>query len=161
MRGGEYLRADVLDALWWAMERALKVELAESKLPLQDFLKTRDSRWRLVGRVHFNLAENRKDADYPFASWRLIRLRSRRTALRHQPLSQALREYADAGDKGKLLQLLAPVQQASESCSWLKDMVDRGEIFHPLRWTPRDAMRFLSDVEPMERAGLVIRTPAT
>jgi hypothetical protein len=27
----------------------------------------RDSRWRLVGRVHFNLAENRRDPNRPFA----------------------------------------------------------------------------------------------
>jgi SNF2 Helicase protein len=36
----------------------------------------------------------------------------------------------------------------------------RGEIFHPLRWTPHDAVRFRHDVEAMERAGLVIRMPA-
>jgi hypothetical protein len=35
-----------------------------------------------------------------------------------------------------------------------------GEIFRPLQWTPKDAMRFLGDVETMERAGLVIRMPA-
>ena len=80
--------------------------------------------------------------------------------MRHLPLGQALREYAGAGDKAKLLQLLAPVQQASETCAWLKNIVDAGEIFHPLRWTPQDAMRFLQDVEAMERAGLVIRMPA-
>ena len=68
MRGGEYLRPDVLvAALARASARALEIELSESKLSLQDFLKARDSRWRLVGRVHFNLAENRRDPDYPFA----------------------------------------------------------------------------------------------
>ena len=60
MQGGEYLQRDVLIALWQATERALEIELSESKLPLQDFLKARNSRWRLVGRVHFNLAENRR-----------------------------------------------------------------------------------------------------
>ena len=58
------------------------------------------------------------------------------------------------------MQLLAPVQQASETCAWLKNIVDAGEIFHPLRWTPQDAVRFLQDVEAMEQAGLVIRMPA-
>ena len=67
MQGGEYLQLDVLIALWQSTERALEIELSESKLPLQDFLKARNSRWRLVGRVHFNLAENRRDQDYPFA----------------------------------------------------------------------------------------------
>src|SRR4051794_34755822 len=67
MQGGEYLRPEVLETLWQSMEHALGVELAETGLPLQEFLKERDARWRLVGRVHFNLAENRRDADCPFA----------------------------------------------------------------------------------------------
>ena len=29
-----------------------------------------------------------------------------------------------------------PVQRAAEHCAWLKAMVDAGEIYHPLRWTP-------------------------
>ncbi len=161
MPGGEYLRSHVLVALWRAMERALEIELAESQLPLQDFLKSGDSRWRLVGRVHFNLAENRRDADFPFAFMATYASGlSANGDLRRLPLGQALREYAGAGDKAKLLQLLAPVQQASEACAWLKTIVDAGEIFHPLRWTPQDAVRFLQDVEAMERAGLVIRMPA-
>jgi non-specific serine/threonine protein kinase len=161
MQGGEYLQPDVLIALWQRMQRALDIELGESKLPLQDFLKARDSRWRLVGRVHFNLAENRRDRDYPFAF--VATYTSGLSAdgvLRHLPLGQALREYAGVGDKAKLLQLLAPVQQASETCAWLKNIVDGGEIFHALRWTPQDVVRFLQDVEAMERAGLVLRMPA-
>jgi non-specific serine/threonine protein kinase len=161
MLGAEYLRPHVLVSLWRVMRQALEVELSESGLALQDFLKSRDRRWRLVGRVHFNLAENRRDAEFPFAFMATYTSGLGSSgALRHQPLGQALREYAGAGDKAKLLQLLAPVQQASEACSWLKTIVDAGEIFHPLRWEPRDAMRFLQDVETMERAGLVIRMPA-
>jgi superfamily II DNA or RNA helicase len=161
MQGGEYLRQDVLINLWQEMGRALKVELAESELSLSDFLKSRDSRWRLVGRVHFNLAENRRDPDFPFAFMATYTSGlAANGALRHLPLGQALREYASAGDKAKLLQLLEPVSQASEACSWLKAIVDAGEIFHPLRWTPPEALRFLHDVDAMERAGLVIRMPA-
>jgi SNF2-related domain/SNF2 Helicase protein/Helicase conserved C-terminal domain len=161
MQGGEYLQPGALEPLWRGMERALGAELAESGLPLQEFLNNRDSRWRLVGRVHFNLAENRKDPDYPFAFMATYTSSlAAHGALRHLPLGQALREYAGVGDKAKLLKLLEPVQKASESCAWLKEIVDLGEVFHPLRWTPKDAMRFLGDVEAMERAGLVIRVPA-
>src|SRR5208282_2294297 len=49
----------------------------------------------------------------------------------------------------------------SESSAWLKEMVESGEIFHPLRWTPREAMRLLADVETLERAGVVVRMPAS
>ena len=162
MQGGEYLRPGALATLWQAMQSAIELELAESKLTLQAFLTSRDSRWRLVGRVHFNLAENRRDADFPFAFMATYTSGlSTNGALRHQPLGQALREFSGAGDKSKLLKLLAPVQQASEACAWLKSIVDTGEIFHPLKWTSQDAMRLLLDSETIERAGLVIRMPAS
>src|SRR5882757_62916 len=139
MQGGEYLRVEVLATLWQSMERALGIELAESGLPLQDFLKDRDARWRLVGRVHFNLAENRRDADCPFAFMATYTSAlAAHGTLRHLPLGKALGEYA--GSKQKLLRLLEPLQQAGESSGWLKAIVESGEIFQPLRWTVRDAM---------------------
>ena len=58
------------------------------------------------------------------------------------------------------MSLLIPVQRASQSCPWLKDMIDRGEIFHPLRWTPGEAMQLLRDVPQLEAAGVVVRMPA-
>jgi hypothetical protein len=103
MQGGEYLQLDALIALWQATERALEIELSESNLPLQDFLKARNSRWRLVGRVHLNLAENRRDPDYPFAFTATYASGlSANGVLRHLQLGQALREYAGIGDKAKL-----------------------------------------------------------
>ena len=161
MRGGEYLRADALRDLWGEIGAALGAELSDSALTLDAFLKRRDSRWRLVGRVHLHLAENRRDAEFPFAFLATYTSGlAANGALRHLPLGQALREFAGAGEKAKLLRLLDPVNRASESCDWLKSIVDSGEIFHPLRWTPREALRCLHDVEALERAGLVVRMPA-
>ena len=77
------------------------------------------------------------------------------------PLGQALREYAGAANREQLLSLLLPVQRAAEHCAWLKPMVDAGEIFHPLRWTPQEASRFLASVPELETAGVVVRMPAT
>ena len=79
----------------------------------------------------------------------------------HLPLGQALGEYAGAANRDRLLSLLLPVQRASESCAWLKAMVDAGEIFHPLRWRPSEAMQLLRDVPQLESAGVVVRMPAT
>ena len=67
MIGAEYLTAAVLKALWQELDEAFAVELSESKCGVQDFLKRRNPAWNLVGRVHFNVAENRKDPDAPFA----------------------------------------------------------------------------------------------
>jgi non-specific serine/threonine protein kinase len=79
----------------------------------------------------------------------------------HLPLGQALRDYAGTANKERLLSLLLPVQRAAESCPWLGAMVDAGEIFHPLRWKPKEAFQFLGDVPRLENAGVVVRMPAT
>ena len=116
--------------------------------------------WNLVGRVHFNLAENRKDAEAPFAF--LATYTSRVSAhgkAQHLPLSQALAEFSDGKSQARLLSLLMPVQRAAEQCGWLRAMVDSGEIYHPLRWLPADAYQFLTDVPKLEAAGIIVRAP--
>jgi len=161
MTGAEYLTAETLQAFWQELDAAFGIELAESKCGVQDFLKQRNPAWNLVGRVHFNLAENRKDQEAPFAFLATYTTRlSAQAKAQHLPLGQALREYAGAANKDRLLSLLLPVQRASEACPWLKAIVDAGEIFHPLRWTPKEAMQLLRDVPQLERAGVVIRMPA-
>jgi non-specific serine/threonine protein kinase len=39
-------------------------------------------------------------------------------------------------------------------------MVGCGRDFHPLRWTPREALQLLHDVPQLETAGVVVRMPA-
>ena len=162
MPGAEYLTPEVLLALWEATEAACAVAVADARTDLQTFLKRLNPAWNLVGRVHFNLAENRRDADAPFAFMATYTTRlSAQAKAQHLPLGQALREYAGAANRERLLALLLPVQRAAEGCAWLKPMIDAGEIFHPLRWTPREASRFLGDVPTLEAAGVVVRMPAS
>ena len=162
MTGAEYLTAAVLADLWRAMDAAFDAELAEAKLSVQEFLKCRHPAWNLVGRVHFNLAENRKDEDAPFAFLATYTTRlSAEAKAQHLPLGKALQEYAGARNRERLLSLLMPVQRAAEHCPWLKAMVDAGEIFHPLRWSPQQALQFLKDVPALESAGVVVRMPAS
>jgi len=161
MPGGEYLTGDLLRVLWTETGEAFAAEHAGSKLALPDFLKRLNPAWNVVGRVHFNLAENRKDEQAPFAFLATYTHRlSGHGKAQHLPLGQALREYTGAAHRERLLSLLLPVQRAAERCAWLKRMVDAGEIFHPLRWSPQEAFRFLGDVAELERAGVVIRMPA-
>lgn len=161
MTGAEYLNVGVLAALWQELDAAFGIELAEAKCGIQEFLKRRNPAWNLVGRVHFNLAENRKDPDAPFAFLATYTTRlSANAKAQHLPLGKALGEYAGAANKDRLLSLLLPVQRASETCPWLKTLVEAGEIFHPLRWTPAEAIQLLRDVPELESAGVVVRMPA-
>ncbi|MDP2751200.1 MAG: DEAD/DEAH box helicase [Rhodocyclaceae bacterium] len=159
MMGSEYLTPEVLLTLWAHIATATLQQMKLAKLPLQDFLKARHPAWNLVGRVHFNLAENRKDPDAPFAF-----LATYTTGLsahgkaQHLPLSQALAEFS--GGKAQLLSLLMPVHRASAQCDWIAEMIESGEIYHPLRWEVSDALRFLNDLPQIEAAGILVRMPA-
>src|ERR1700730_439672 len=162
MTGAEYLTASVLADLWRAIDAAFDAERVEAKLSVQEFLKSRHPAWNLVGRVHFNLAENRKDEEAPFAFLATYTTRlSAQAKAQHLPLGRALQEYAGAKNRERLLSLLMPVQRAAEQCAWLKAMVDAGEIFHPLRWRPQQALALLKDASTLESAGVVVRMPAT
>ena len=161
MAGAEYLTADILRDLWGALAAALAADLAASGTGLQAALKRLNPAWNLVGRVHFNLAENRRDPDAPFAFLATYASRlSAQARVQHVPLGQALREYGGAAHRAQLLSLLLPVQRAAEACDWLRALVDSGEIFHPLRWSPSDAWRLLASATDLERAGVVLRMPA-
>jgi non-specific serine/threonine protein kinase len=162
MTGAEYLTAAVLRALWLETDKALRAELSEARCGVQEFLRQRNPAWNLVGRVCFNLAENRGDDESPFAFLATYTVRlSAHAKAQHLPLGQALREYEGPANRDRLLSLLLPVQRAAEGCAWLKEMVDTGEIFHPLRWTPAEATQFLRDCPQLEQAGIVVRMPAT
>jgi superfamily II DNA or RNA helicase len=161
MAGAEYLTTTLLGDLWHSIDTAFDAELAVAKLTVQEFLKGRHPAWNLVGRVHFNLAENRKDEEAPFAFLATYTTRlSIEAKAQHLPLGKALQEYSGAKNRERLLSLLLPVQRAAEQCPWLKAMVDTGEIYHPLRWSPAQALAFLKDVPALEAAGVVVRMPA-
>ena len=142
MAGAEYLSADVLRSLWDEIGEAVAKPAAGTDL--QTFLKGLNPAWNLVGRVHFNLAENRRDPSARSPSWRPTRRGCRRRPRRST--CRSARRCANT-----------PAPPTATSCCrcccrcsappsiapGCRPMVDAGEIFHPLRWTPPEAARFL------------------
>jgi superfamily II DNA or RNA helicase len=160
MDGAEYATAAVLERLWTETAEAFRSELTTSRVSIQEFLQRKNPAWHLVGRVHFNLAENRRDDEAPFAFLATYTTHlSTAAKAQHLPLGRALSEYTGGANKSRLLSLLLPVQRAAAECPWLKTMVDSGEIYHPLRWTPPEAFQLLTDVPRLEAAGVVVRVP--
>src|SRR5438093_7218210 len=161
MTGAEYITASVLERLWTEIAEAFRSELAESNASVQAFLQRKSPAWHLVGRVHFTIAETRRDDEAPFAFLATYTTHlSTQVRAQHLPLGRALSEYAGAANKPQLLSLLLPVQRAAAECPWLKTMVESGEIYHPLRWTPAEAFQLLTDVPRLEAAGIIVRVPA-
>ncbi len=159
MRGGEYLSPDMLLEIWRALASWCE-GAARDAGGLGDFLDARAPRWHQVGRVCFHLAENKTDPERPFAFMATYVSglgASGRT--RHQPLRQALEQYAGANNRPALIKLLSPVQAAAERCDWVKAMVDSADIYRPMSWLPEQAYQFLLSTPLLEESGLAIRLP--
>ena len=108
----------------------------------------------------FHLAENKRDPEYPFAF--LATYANGLTSqgkVRHEPLGRALQQYAGEQDREAMLNLLLPISKAAESSDLIQTLVDSGEIYHPLAWSPRDAYEFLKAIPTFESSGLIVRVP--
>ena len=147
MQGAEYLSEAALIGVWKDLDAWVRGEIAAGGEGLSGFLKRRAPLWHQVGRVCFHLAENRRDEDYPFAFLATYAPGVAAGArVQYQPLSRALRELAGAKNKKALVRLLSPVHLASQKSALVKELVDSGDLYQPLAWTPREAYRFLKDV---------------
>lgn len=160
MPGAEYCTPDLLAATWQALDDWVRGAVAGNPDGLAGFLHQHAPLWRQVGRVCFHLAENKQDPEYPFAFMATYVPRLGKNArAQHLPLSQALREYAGANNREALLRLLEPVHLASGRSGWVKELLESGDIYHPLAWTPEEAYLLLKDVPLLEESGLVVRLP--
>jgi len=160
MQGGEYLSTDVFRDIWVDLDAWAWKEIAASGDSLTGWLKKHAAIWHQVGRVCFHLAENKRDPELPFAFLATYAPRlSKGGRVQYQPLGKALREYAGERNKEALINLLSPVYRASEKVDFVKDLVDSGEVFHPLAWTPGEAYRLLKNVPLLEESGLLVRLP--
>ena len=160
MQGAETLSCALLTDIWFEMGTALSVEAKKYKDGVQGYLNKHSSVWNVVGRVCFHLAENKRDPEFPFAFISTyVHKVSRQAKPQHLPLGKALKDYAGAKNRQKLLALLAPLSRAAEQSEFIRELVDEGDIYHPLSWTPKEAHRFLSEIALYEQAGVVVRTP--
>ena len=163
MTGAEYSRPRCSQQLWDGARRgvsirARRVEGVGADLPLAQ--EPRRGIWSAASTSTSPRTDKDDEAPFAFLATYTTRLSAHAKA-QHLPLGQALREYAGAANKARLLSLLLPVQRAAEQCAWLKAMVDAGEIYHPLRWTPAEAFQLLTDLPRLEAAGIVVRVPGT
>jgi superfamily II DNA or RNA helicase len=160
MLGAEYVTEDALRAWWSATGEAFLDELQRSGASVQDWLRSYGSTWNVVGKVCFHLAENPADPAYPFAFMATYATRGNaKTKVAYAPLSRALTESSARGDKASLLSLLVPVQRAAEKSAWVKQLLEDGDLYHPLAWTPTEAHAFLREIPALEAAGLTVRVP--
>ena len=159
MQGAEYLGPEVLGAVWRRLLDWTVIQAGECG-GLGAFLKTYAPQWSRVGRVTLHLAENKGDSEYPFAFMATYAAGlSPSGKVRRLPLGRALRDYAGAGKKPELLTLLSPLHAAAKRSELIAELVDAGDVFHPLVWTPGEAYAFLKEIPVYEECGLLAQLP--
>jgi non-specific serine/threonine protein kinase len=159
MQGAEYLTPEVLLRMW---QRLLDWTVAQASEcgGLGPFLETYARQWSRVGRVTLHLAENKGDTEYPFAFMATYATGlSREGRVRRLPLGRALQEYAGTRKKSELLRLLSPLHAAAKRSELIADLVETGDVFHPIVWTPGEAYAFLKEIPIYEECGLLAQLP--
>jgi superfamily II DNA or RNA helicase len=158
--GGEYLTCDVLRRIWGGLDAWVRGEISRTEGGLEAFLQDRAPSWHQLGRVCFHLAENHRDAQFPFAFMATYAAGlGKGQRVQHKPLGNALREYASARDKGTLVKLLEPVDRAAKSSGLVRELLASGDIYQPLAWTPEEALRFLREAAILDQSGVIVRLP--
>lgn len=157
MSGSEYLDAEALRRHWGELHRLFRARIKAFSGSVEDWFNALSGASREIGRIHFHLVENRQ-GPLPFAFLATYGSRvGNKGRAQHLPLRHALEEFG--GDTRKQLQALKSIHRAAESSPWLKSLLESGDIFHPLAWTPTQAHRFLKDVDIFAEAGILCRIP--
>jgi len=159
MRGAERVEVVLLRRIWDEVAAALIEVAAESEGGIRGYLHASHSVWHVAGRVCLHLAENKRDPELPFAFIATYARPMPGRRVQHVPLSRALQEYAGAGDRSKLLSLLKPLKRAAEGSEVLRELIETGDVYHPLAWSAEQAHSFLVQSEDFERSGVVVRLP--
>ena len=155
--GAEYLSKELLEERWMALNDLFSSAIQAHDGSVEGFIRTYSPNARLVGRVFFHLVEN-KDPEYPFAFMATYTTRlDRQGKSKHLPLKHALEEYGK--DDEKLLELLTTVHLAENGSPLIKELLETGELFHPLAWTSGEAFTFLTEIPFYEESGILCRIP--
>ena len=157
MTGAEYLNASLLENIWYGVNRCFAEGVRHYKGTVEGFIRSYSPNVHLVGRVYFHMVENKKgDAPFAFLATYSTGLNAQGTS-RHLPLNYALEEFGK--DNKKLLDLLSTVNLAAKESRFISELVESGEIFHPLSMTTQEAYTFLKEIPVYENAGILCRIP--
>ena len=155
--GSEYIGTELLKTVWSRLNAAFSQAIKSYPGSVTEFIQSYSPEVHLVGRVFFHLVEN-KDENYPFAFLATYSTRlNQEGKSKHLPLKYALKEYES--DRDQLLELLATVHLAAGQSPLLADLLDSGELFHPMTWSAAKAFSFLKEVAVYENCGILCRIP--
>ncbi|MFZ5967528.1 MAG: DEAD/DEAH box helicase [Bacillota bacterium] len=157
LSGSEYLNNNWIEKAWEKLNHTFCKMIKNYKGSVEAFITSFNSNIHPVGRVVFHLVESKKE-EYPFAFLATYSTGVFKDGIsKHLPLKNALIEYGE--DSEKLLDLLSTVNKASEKSTFVSELVESGEIFHPLGLSVNEAYTFLKEIPAYEEAGILCRMP--
>jgi len=157
LNGIEYLNQGWILDIWDRLNQEFRIRINAFNGSVAELFSAYSPNIHLVGRVFFHLVESKKE-EYPFAFLATYSADvSKEGKSKHLPLKNALVEYGK--NSRKLLQLLSTVNKASENSVFILELVESGEIFHPIGLTANEAYMFLKEIPVYEEAGILCRIP--
>ncbi len=157
MNGAECIDSKWVTQIWKKLNDSFTDQISRHRGSVADFFASLNPFVHTMGRIFFHLVESKKD-DYPFAFMATYSsMVSTEGKTRHLPLKNALVEFKN--DNKKLLELLSTVNKASQKSTFISEMVDSGDIFHPIGLTADEAYTFLQEIPLYEEAGILCRIP--
>ncbi|MHC1682960.1 MAG: DEAD/DEAH box helicase [Clostridiaceae bacterium] len=157
--GIEFINEEWISFTFEKIVDIYRKEISSYKGTVKDYLMERNTNINVVGRVFFHLVEN-KEGDYPFAFLATYSTENKDAGLhkaKHMPLKNALLEYKD--DKEKLLQLMSTISKAADKSDFISELMESGELFSPLKFSPKEAYMILKEIPIYEESGIMCRVP--
>ncbi|MBN4050785.1 MAG: ATP-dependent helicase [Alkaliphilus sp.] len=155
--GSEYLNNEWIKIIWSNLHKTFCKMIKEYSGTVEEFFNSYNSNVHLAGRIFFHLVES-KNEEFPFAFLATYTAYISTDGIeKHLPLKNALIEYE--GDSQRLLELLSTVNKACKQSVFISEIVDTGDIFHPIRLDQEEAYTFLKEIPVYEEAGILCRIP--
>lgn len=155
--GAEYLGEKWIRSAIASLHDIFRKEIASYPGTVAMYLAEQSQQLRVPERIFFHLVESNEEAGFPFAFLATYATKNENGRINHMPLQYALVEYQ--AEREKLLKLLACLNKASEKSGFVREAVESGEMFHPLKLTAQEAYQFLKEIPVIEEAGILCRIP--
>lgn len=158
IHGAEYANPSTLTQAWQQLQDAAWPLVTEHSGDLPGWLEAQNPAWHGVGRIYFHLAENKRDPTHPFG---FVATYVDGLDEAGRPLHRTLGQALDAlgRDRQALLRLLRPLELAAVASPLVAQLIDAGEVYRAVRWTPDEAFAFLQQIPACESAGVLVRVP--
>lgn len=156
MIGAEYLDGKWISSAFAVLHNIFRSEIAVYSGTVAMYLAEQSQQLRVPERIFFHLVESSEE-EFPFAFLATYATKNENGKINHMPLQYALVEYQT--EREKLLKLLACLNEASEKSDFVREAVESGEMFHPLKLTAWEAYQFLREIPAIEEAGILCRIP--